>query len=29
VRGGHHDCHDLPSHHRPWTSSHPVRRSRP
>lgn len=29
VRGGHHHCRDLPPHHRPWTGSHPVRRSRP
>ena len=29
VRGRYRDCRDLPSHHRPWTGSHPVRRSRP
>jgi hypothetical protein len=29
VRGGHHNCRDLASHHRPWTGSHPIRRSRP
>jgi len=29
VRGGHHNCRGLPSHHRPWNGSHAVRRSRP
>ena len=29
LRGGHHKCRDLASHHRPWTGSHPVRRYRP
>ncbi|MDG4896530.1 hypothetical protein P9272_23475 [Mesorhizobium sp. WSM4976] len=28
VRDGPHDRRDLPVHHRPWTGSHPVRRSR-
>ncbi|MBZ9760352.1 hypothetical protein LB553_05615 [Mesorhizobium sp. CA8] len=30
VRGEHHhNCRDLPHHHRPWDGSHPVRHSRP
>ncbi|WP_189343116.1 MULTISPECIES: hypothetical protein [unclassified Mesorhizobium] len=29
VRDGRHDRRDLPAHHRPWTGSHPIRRSRP
>ncbi|WP_292231046.1 hypothetical protein [Mesorhizobium sp.] len=28
VRDSRHGRRDLPSHHRPWTGSHPVRRSR-
>jgi hypothetical protein len=29
VRRGHHDCHGLSPHHRPWSDNHPIRRSRP